>query len=395
MKNEVVFISIISIILVSIFSGCLEKSKDEAIDYQINTKYLEIDKILFLGTWQAQEPEDQIYNLTWIFYEDNSIKVSFNFQEQPFSYWGTYTAEYGKLILTSPKTNPATASYDYKFFNENNILVLSESGEVKLIFERVSNNPEEGDTFTEKNNDPVANDDAITVNQNSVNNEIDVIYNDIDTDFNEIYISSIGAPQYGSVTFTSRYIYYTPETNFYGKDQFDYTVTDGQGGSDNATVYVTVIKKDDGGSVTGVTMNIKEYTDNILLDSDWYSYFNFLLKTLDDGDTLIIQDKISTISYRPEVDATSITFCHWEGNTGVCESFYFEGDITNQYQKGDQIRITVHIKNVTFFGSRYNYDMEIFEEQWVSVSYFNSRVVHCLDFTKGLKPMSSSIITKL
>jgi hypothetical protein len=377
-EKQILIICIISLLLVIGFSGCLESSTNE-----------KSDKSLFIGAWSALEPEDQVYNTTWTFYENNTIKVTFDLQGQPFAYWGTYTIEDGKLQLTSPEATPPAASYDYVFFNGSNRLSISD-GNKEIIFEKYTGGSGDHGTL---NNNPVAMIDAITVDENSVNNEINVLANDIDSDSNELNISSVGTPRHGSITFTSKYIYYTPENNFYGDDQFDYTISDGHGGTDNATVYVVTVKKEVSEPATGVTMNIKEYIDDQVEDFDWSTYYNRLQKTLDDGDTLNIQDNISVIRYISEDDTTNITFCHQEGYTSYCDSFYFEGNITNQYKEGDEIRITVHIKHVTFSGTSYNYYLEIFEEQWESVSYFNSHVDHFTDYQNGLKPMSPSIIT--
>ncbi|MGB0835872.1 MAG: Ig-like domain-containing protein, partial [Psychrobium sp.] len=50
----------------------------------------------------------------------------------------------------------------------------------------------------------------------------------------------------GTVTVVDGKIVFTPDDNYYGPAQFDYTVTDGNGGYDTATVYLTVTPVDDG-----------------------------------------------------------------------------------------------------------------------------------------------------
>ena len=49
----------------------------------------------------------------------------------------------------------------------------------------------------------------------------------------------------GSVTFTATGVSYTPNANFFGADSFTYTISDGNGGSDTATVNVTVTNVND------------------------------------------------------------------------------------------------------------------------------------------------------
>ena len=230
-EKQILIIGIISLLLVIGFSGCLDSSTDG-----------KSAKSLFIGAWSVLEPEDEVYNTTWTFYENNSIEVAFDVEGQPLHYWGTYMIEDDKLKLTSPETTPPTAFYDYAFSNGNNRLTLSDSSE-QIVFDKVSGDNGNGDTSTDENTDPVATDDTITVDENSVNNEIDVTVNDIDSDSDELNIIGVGTPEHGSVTFTSKYVYYTPENDFYGDDQFDYTISDGQEGSNSATVYVTVKKE--------------------------------------------------------------------------------------------------------------------------------------------------------
>ncbi len=49
----------------------------------------------------------------------------------------------------------------------------------------------------------------------------------------------------GTVTFTASGVTYTPDPNFHGSDSFTYTVSDGHGGTDTATVAVTATAVND------------------------------------------------------------------------------------------------------------------------------------------------------
>ena len=86
---------------------------------------------------------------------------------------------------------------------------------------------------------PVAfNDSAATDADTAVT--IDVLANDTDADGDSLTIDSVTDPANGSVVNNGSDVTYTPDPGFSGSDTFDYTVSDGNGGTDTATVTVTV-----------------------------------------------------------------------------------------------------------------------------------------------------------
>ena len=93
------------------------------------------------------------------------------------------------------------------------------------------------------NDAPVAVDDSLTVPQNTAG-MINLITNDTDVDGDPRSISAVDtlSVEGGSVDDNGdgTTITYTPATNFIGSDSFDYTVEDGNGGSDIGTVSITV-----------------------------------------------------------------------------------------------------------------------------------------------------------
>ena len=97
-------------------------------------------------------------------------------------------------------------------------------------------------TVTASNDAPTANDDSDSVVEDSATTQIDVLANDTDPDAGDILtISGIGAADSGGTVVTnSSLIDYTPAQNFVGTEVFTYTVSDGNGSSDTATVSVTV-----------------------------------------------------------------------------------------------------------------------------------------------------------
>jgi VCBS repeat-containing protein len=91
------------------------------------------------------------------------------------------------------------------------------------------------------NDAPVAADDsAITKKDTSV--VVDVLGNDSDLDIGDtLIVDSVAQGSNGSVSNNGSWVTYTPATGFNGTDSFSYTVGDGNGGTDTATVNVTVV----------------------------------------------------------------------------------------------------------------------------------------------------------
>jgi|TARA_R110000851_G_scaffold61648_1_gene142035 hypothetical protein len=89
---------------------------------------------------------------------------------------------------------------------------------------------------------PIALDDTFTVNQNSILNIIDPIFNDTDVDGDTIIYVSNGIPSNGTTTFDNitKILTYTPTIGFVGTDTFTYNIADGNGGVDSATITIIV-----------------------------------------------------------------------------------------------------------------------------------------------------------
>ncbi|MCF8716152.1 tandem-95 repeat protein [Joostella atrarenae] len=90
------------------------------------------------------------------------------------------------------------------------------------------------------NDDPIAVDDVKSTNGDIVS--IDVLINDTDIDGDPLSVSDYTAlSDHGLVEEnTPGILTYTPEPGFVGQDCFEYTVSDGNGGSDTAEVCITV-----------------------------------------------------------------------------------------------------------------------------------------------------------
>jgi hypothetical protein len=121
-------------------------------------------------------------------------------------------------------------------------------------------------TVTPSNDPPVANDDSANVLEDSGSNQIDVLANDNDADGDNLTITSVTIPSHGSASTDGSYVYYTPDANYNGADQFNYTVSDGQGGTDTATVSVTVTPVNDPPVAVDDYVSVSEDSSNNLID---------------------------------------------------------------------------------------------------------------------------------
>jgi len=82
--------------------------------------------------------------------------------------------------------------------------------------------------------------DAANTNENT-SVEIAVLNNDIDRDSSNLTVSAVTTPLHGTaVTTASNAILYTPDLNYFGRDSFEYTVSDGDNTA-TASVVVNVI----------------------------------------------------------------------------------------------------------------------------------------------------------
>ena len=96
-------------------------------------------------------------------------------------------------------------------------------------------------TVTGVNDLPAAQDDNVTVDEDTPIKTIDVLVNDTDNDNDRLVVLETTQAKNGSVTInTDNKIIYTPNKNFFGSDSFTYTISDGKSGTNTATVEITV-----------------------------------------------------------------------------------------------------------------------------------------------------------
>ena len=101
-------------------------------------------------------------------------------------------------------------------------------------------------TVNSVNDNPAAaNDTGFTLDEDT-QIKINVLGNDSDlADGDTLTIDSVTAPANGTAVIVLGQIKYTPNENYVGEDSFSYTVSDGNGGTDSADVFVTVTNVND------------------------------------------------------------------------------------------------------------------------------------------------------
>ena len=101
-------------------------------------------------------------------------------------------------------------------------------------------------TVNEVNQPPVAVDDDLTAQEDG-SGSVDVLANDSDPDGDQLEVTTLSpTAAHGTVACTSDgFCTYIPEADFNGTDAFNYSVTDGLGGTSTATVHVVVTPEND------------------------------------------------------------------------------------------------------------------------------------------------------
>src|SRR6478752_6747242 len=107
---------------------------------------------------------------------------------------------------------------------------------------------------------PDAVNDAYPTVEDSGPTHIDVLANDTDADHDALTIIDVSTPDEGTATTDGNDVIYTPPADYHGGDTFTYTIDDGNGGQDTATVTVTVASVNDAPSGADKTIVTVEHT---------------------------------------------------------------------------------------------------------------------------------------
>jgi len=173
------------------------------------------------------------------------------------------------------------------------------------------------------NDAPVATVDMVTTDEDT-DVIIDVLANDTDADGDALTPSVTAAPANGAATVNADgTITYSPDADFNGGDSFTYEVSDGNGGSDTATVSVNVIPVNDAPVAVDDTATTDEDTDvtvDVLAndsDVEGDTLSSSVTSAPTNGATTVNAD--GSITYTPDADfsgSDSFTYELSDGNGG-------------------------------------------------------------------------------
>lgn len=102
---------------------------------------------------------------------------------------------------------------------------------------------------------PVAADDSRSVPE-KLGGVVDVLANDTDPDDDVLTVTSAGGAIHGTTTIVAGGVRYVPAAGYAGPDTFTYVVGDGNGGTDQGTVAVSVAKDSTAPTVTSTTRTL-------------------------------------------------------------------------------------------------------------------------------------------
>lgn len=204
------------------------------------------------------------------------------------------------------------------------------------------------------NDAPVAANDTVVTDEGTPV-QFDVLDNDTDVDDDQLFVSSASNGTNGQVTINADgSITYTPNAGFAGEDTFTYDVSDGNGGTDTATVTVTVnpvneapVAGDDTASTEWDTAVIISVLDN---DSD------------PDADQLTItaltQPASGTVTNNGD---GTLTYTPVDGFTGDAVFTYTVTDGNGGY---DTATVTVSVSEPAQTPPPSPQDDPLFDDQW-------------------------------
>ncbi|WP_157751958.1 beta strand repeat-containing protein [Actinoplanes derwentensis] len=183
---------------------------------------------------------------------------------------------------------------------------------------------------------PVAAADTAAV-QTGTPVDIDVLANDTDPNTDQtLEISGVGTPENGTAEIVDGKIRYTPADDFTGTDTFSYEVSDGEGGTAEGTVTVTVTS-DDGKPVAVADERRTAYQKAITIQ--------VLENDLDPNGSLAL-DTVGTPDHgTAKVSGDAVVYTPPSGFSGVATFTYTAKDDTGQ-STGSTVKVTVALAPV-------------------------------------------------
>ena len=185
--------------------------------------------------------------------EDSSLSITlegYDANEDELTYAIVTNPSHGKLKGTAPNVsytpNPDFSGTDSFTFKVNDEKADSNTATISI-------------TVMPANDKPNAQDDKVSTREDSPISVIDVLTNDTDKDGDSLSVTAFTQGKNGSVAInTDNTLSYTPKANFNGNDSFTYTVCDGKGGTDKATVNVRIKEVNDAPNANNDSVSTQE-----------------------------------------------------------------------------------------------------------------------------------------
>ena len=208
---------------------------------------------------------------------------------------GTTRLANGRTVYTPNPNFHGSDSFTYTVSDGNG---GTDTGTVNMIVRPVAD-------------DPVADDDAMSVAEDTQATDLDVIANDTDADGDTLSVSAVGTgedgPSGGTAALKSgsaTAITYTPNADFYGQDSFTYTVSDGNDGTDTGLVIVTVTAVNDAPTFdAGPRPATRDVAENTALGTDLGTAFE--ASDIDDASSALTYSAEGTDGASFEIDSSS------------------------------------------------------------------------------------------
>lgn len=191
-------------------------------------------------------------------------------------------------------------------------------------------------TVNPVNDDPTAEDDNASTDEDTPVT-ISVLANDLDVDGDNLTITDISAPGYGTVVISgTSSVVYTPSLDFNGSDSFTYMVSDGNGGTSSATVAVNV-----------VPVNDAPITDDQAVDTDEDTPLGIVLTASDvEGAPLTYTVVVAPTDGLLDGVSQSLTYTP-DADFNGSDSFTFVANDGQADSEPATVAITVHPVNDT------------------------------------------------
>jgi hypothetical protein len=244
---------------------------------------------------------------------------------------GTVDLDEGQITFVPEANFCGAAGFEYTVIDGNG---ESDTGTVDVTVDCV-------------NDDPDANDDSAngTEDDDVVIDAADLLTNDedVDSDSAGFTVSDVGNAQHGTVAMVGTEITFTPDDDVCGDGSasFDYELSDGDGATSTATVWINLDCVNDNPVATDDTQDGTEDTDVVfpaadLLDND---------SDVDEGDTLSVGILFNAHGGTVAIESGTITFTP---AANVCgdEDAWFDYTLNDDNEGSDTGRVFIHLECV-------------------------------------------------